>query len=88
MQENQCWIQNFMQKCQVAYIGETGENMYTQMKSHLTKFYSKTKHISESSAFIKHLSNSHGGFEKGRVFEEYFDIKLVKSYKKNPHQIC
>ena len=69
-------------KCQAAYIGETGENMHTRMKSHLTKFYSKTKHISESSAFIKHLSNSHGGFEKGRVFEEYFDIKIVKSYKK------
>ena len=55
--------------------------MHTQMKSHLTKFYSKTKHLIESLAFIKHLSNSHGGFEKVREFEEYFDMKIVSPTK-------
>ena len=61
---------------------ETGENMHTRMKSHLTKYNSKAKATRESSAFFKHLSNSHGDLEKGKPFEEYFDVKIVKSYKK------
>ena len=38
--------------CPAAYIGEMGENMHTQEKSHLTKFYSKVKETREGSAFL------------------------------------
>ena len=68
--------------CKAAYFGETGENMHTRMKSHITKFNSKVKANRESSAFIKHLCKTHGDLKKGKPFEEYFDIKIVKSYKK------
>ena len=68
--------------CPAAYLGETGENMHTRAKSHLTKFYSKQKHIRESSAFVKHIENKHGGVKDGSKFEEYFDIFIVKAYKK------
>ena len=69
-------------QCPAAYIGETGENMHTRAKSHLSKFYSKTKKIRESSAFIKHIENKHGGFKEGDVFEDYFEIFIEKAYKK------
>ena len=35
-----------------------------------------------SSAFIKHISNTHGGIQEGKSFEDYFDFFIVKSYKK------
>jgi hypothetical protein len=68
--------------CPTAYIGETGENMHTRAKSHLTKFYSKKKDTRESSAFFKHLENKHGGLQEGEKFEEYFEILIVKAYQK------
>ena len=68
--------------CPASYLGESGENMHTRAKSHLTKFYSKTKHIRESSAFFKHISNKHGGVREGSTFEDYFDIFIVKAYRK------
>ena len=68
-------------KCDI-YIGETGENMHVRMKSHLTKYYSKKQDIRESSTFIKHLQNSHGGVREGSKFEDYFDIEIVKAYNK------
>ena len=56
--------------------------MHTRAKSLLTKFYSKTKHIRESSAFFKHISNKHGGVKEGSKFEDYFDIFIEKAYRK------
>ena len=56
--------------------------MHTGAKSHLTKFYSKKKHIREISAFFKHISNKHGGVKEGKKFEDYFDIFIVKPYRK------
>ena len=64
------------------YIGETGENMHTRMKSHFTKFNSKKPHIRESSAFYKHLENKHGGLQPGSSFEDYFTVEIVKAYIK------
>lgn len=68
--------------CPAAYLGETGENMHTRAKSHLSKFYSKTKKIRESSAFVKHIENKHGGLKDGDLFEDYFGIFIVKAYHK------
>ena len=68
--------------CPAAYLGETGENMHTRAKSHLSKFYSKTKKIRESSAFVKHIENKHGGLKDGDPFEDYFGIFIVKAYHK------
>ena len=31
---------------------------------------------------FKYLCNSHGDLEKGKPFDEYFDVKIVKSYRK------
>ena len=56
--------------------------MHVRMKSHLTKFYSKKQDIRESSAFIKHLQNSHGGVREGAKFEDMFEIEIVKAYNK------
>ena len=61
------------------HANNAGENMHTRAKSHLSKFYSKTKKIRESSAFIKH---KYGGFKEGDVFEDYFEIFNEKAYKK------
>ena len=68
--------------CPGAYLGETGENMHTRAKSHLTKFNSKSQHIKEGSAFYKHIENKHGGLKKGDKFEDYFEIEIIKSYRK------
>ena len=69
------------QKC-VVYVGETGENMHVRMKSHLTKFYSKKQEIRDSSAFRKHLHNSHGGVGEGEKFEDLFEVEIIKAYSK------
>ena len=33
-------------------------------------------------SFLKHIENKHGGLKKGEKFEDYFDIIIIKSYKK------
>ena len=68
--------------CKAAYIGETGENMHTRFKSHISKYNSKVQATTESSAFIKHICNTHGGIQEGKFFEDYFEVIIVKSYKK------
>ena len=68
--------------CPGAYLGETGENMHTRAKSHLTKFNSKSQQLREGSAFYKHIQNKHGGLKDGESFEDYFEIEIVKSYRK------
>ena len=56
--------------------------MHTCAKSRLTKFNSKSQHIREGSAFYKHIQNKHGGLKAGETFEDYFEILIVKSYRK------
>ena len=61
--------------CPAAYLGETGENMHTRAKSHLTKFKSKIQQTREGSAFYKHIENKHGGLKSGEHFEDYLTLK-------------
>ena len=56
--------------------------MHTRAKSHITKFYSRVKETRDGSAFFKHIENKHGGLKKCEQFEDYFDILIVKAYKK------
>ena len=56
--------------------------MHTRMKSHLTKYNSKKQDITESSAFYKHIQNAHGGAFEGNLFEELFDVEIVRAYSK------
>ena len=56
--------------------------MHTRLKSHLTKFNSKQKHIIESSAFWKHLENTQGGLKPGENFKTYFEVHIIKTYTK------
>ena len=64
------------------YYGESGKNMHCRAKEHLSKFNSKKEHIRKESAFIKHLENSHGGGSQDLAFSDYFDIVILKAYKK------
>ena len=68
--------------CPATYYGETGENMHTRAKSHLTKFNSKSNKIRETSAFYKHIENSHGGLKVDENFESYFTFEITKAYQK------
>ena len=52
-----------------SYLGETGENMHTRMKSHLIKYNSKVKASKESVTPM----------EIWRKDDEYFDIKIFRS---------
>ena len=53
------------------------------MKQHLSKFNSKVKETRESSAFFKHIENTHEGMKDGESFEDYFkEINIVKAYNK------
>ena len=63
------------------YLGETGQNLHTRMKNHLSKYYSKQQHIRDSSAFYKHLTNKHEDLI-GSKFEDVFEIRTVKAYNK------
>ena len=56
--------------------------MHTRAKSHLSKFYSKSSKIRESSALLKHIENSHGGLKQGGKFEDFFTFEIVKAYQK------
>ena len=52
------------------------------MKSHITKLYSKKQEIRDSSAFRKHLHNSHGGVGEEEKFEDLFEVEIIKAYSK------
>ena len=56
--------------------------MHTRAKSHLIKFKSKIQPTREGSAFYKHIENKHGGLKPGEQSEDYFDIEIVKAYRK------
>ena len=47
----------------------------------------KTIKIRESYAFIKNIENKHGGLKEGDTFDNYFEIHIVKAYKKPINRI-
>ena len=53
----------------------------------MSKFNSKTSKTREEYAFFKHLMNSHGGKDDDKEFDDYFELKILKAYKK-PFTIC
>ena len=65
------------------YYGESGKNMHCRAKEHASKFHSKKEHIRNESAFHKHIEKTHGGRDNSKVFSDYFEICILKSYKKS-----
>ena len=53
-----------------------------EQKSTSRKFNSKSEKIRAESAFYKHLMSSHGGKSDDKNFSEYFEIQILKAYKK------
>ena len=53
----------------------------------MSKFDSKTAKVRKESAFYKHLVSVHEGKEVGKTFGDYFEIKILKAYKK-PFTMC
>ena len=43
--------------------------------------------VREESAFYKHLENTHEGKEEDKNFEDYFEFRILKAYKK-PFTMC
>ena len=68
-------------KC-ACYYGESAKNMHCRSKEHVTKFNSKSEKVRAESAFFKHLVNTHGGKSAEKNFEDYFEIQILKAYKK------
>ena len=56
--------------------------MHCRSKEHVSKFNSKSEKIRAESAFFKHLMNSHGGKSAAKSFSDYFEIQILKAYKK------
>ena len=64
------------------YYGESCKNMHCRAKEHASKFHSKKEHIRNESAFHKHLMNTHDGRDETKSFSDYFQIVILKAYKK------
>ena len=64
------------------YYGESAKNMHCRSKEHVSKFNSKSEKTWSESAFYKHLINSHGGKDAEKTFSDYFEVQILKSYKK------
>ena len=64
------------------YYGESAKNMHCRSKEHVCKFNSKSEKTRSESAFYKHLVNSHGGKCDDMNFSDYFEIQILKAYKK------
>ena len=64
------------------YYGQSAKNMHCRAKEHVSKFNSKSEKLRAESAFFKHLMNSHGGKSDGKNFSDYFEIQILKAYKK------
>ena len=52
-----------------------------------SKFSSKSAKVREESAFFKHLENTHGGKSDEKTFADYFEVRILKAYKK-PFTMC
>ena len=57
-------------------------NFVGESKEQVSKFNSKTKTTRNYSAFMKHPINSHCGREQEKTFSYYFEIPILKAYKK------
>ena len=64
------------------YYGESGKNMHCRSKEHVSKFNSKSEKTRSESPFYKHLSNTHGGKDELKEFENYL-VQILKVYN-NP----
>ena len=64
------------------YYGQSAKNMHCRSKEHVSKFNSKSEKVRSESAFFKHLMNSHGGKDEDKSFSDYFEIQILKAYKK------
>ena len=64
------------------YYGESAKNMHCRSKEHIAKFNSKSEKIRGESAFYKYLVNSHGGKSPEKNFSDYFEIQILKTYRK------
>ena len=64
------------------YYGESAKNMHCRSKEHVSKFNSKSEKVRSESAFYKHLLNTHGGKADNKDFSDYFEVQILKSYKK------
>ena len=75
-----CDVTAFLQ-C-ACYYGESAKNMHCRSKEHVSKFNSKSEKTRGESAFYKHLVNTHGGKAADKNFSDYFEIQILKAYKK------
>ena len=69
------------------YFGQSGKNAHCRIKEYVSKFSSKSAKVREESAFFKHLENSHGGKAENKTFSDYFEVRILKAYKK-PFTMC
>ena len=69
------------------YFGQSGKNAHCRIKEHVAKFSSKTAKVREESAFVKHLESTHGGKAEEKTFADYFEVRILKAYKK-PFTMC
>ena len=56
--------------------------MHCRLEEHVSKFNSKSEKVRSESAFYKHLLNTHGGKADNKDFSDYFEVQILKSYKK------
>ena len=68
-------------KC-ACYCAESAKNMHCRSKEHVAKFNSESEKTRAESSFYKHLANSHGGKAAHKNFSDYFEIQILKAYKK------
>ena len=61
---------------------QSGKNVDCSYKEHVSKLNSKTAKTREESAFYKHLMKAHGGNDEDKEFDDYFEMKILKAYKK------
>ena len=68
-------------KC-ACYFGESAKNMHCRSKEHVAKFNSKSEKTRAESPFYKHLVNLHGGKGPEKHFSDYFEVQILKAYRK------
>ena len=56
--------------------------MHCRSKEHVSKFNSRSEKLRSKSPFIKHLMNTHGGKDDKKEFSDYFEVQILKAYKK------
>ena len=56
--------------------------MHCRSKEHVAKFNSKSEKTRAESPFYKHLVNSHEGKDPDKKFSDYFEVQILKAYRK------